>query len=57
MGAVIATVISYVLHFLFHYISARYIIGGDFPYRIKGFLPWTAAVVCCCSMTYLLKEL
>ena len=57
MGAVIATVISYVFQFAFHYISARFIIGGDFPYHMKMFLPWIAAVCCCCCVTYLLRDI
>ena len=56
MGAVIATVISYALQFIFHFLSAVFIIGGDFPYRITAFIPWILTAASCCAVSYLLSD-
>ncbi|MCR4780294.1 MAG: oligosaccharide flippase family protein [Ruminiclostridium sp.] len=57
MGAVIATIISYILQFSFHYISAKYIIGKDFPYSLTSFAPWIVCTAVCCAASYLLDGL
>lgn len=42
IGAALATAIAHTLQFLFHYVCARYILGkGDFPFRMRDFLPYT----------------
>jgi len=56
MGAVISTVISYMLQFIFHYISSRKLGGNDFPYRIVTFLPWILVTAAGCAVAYLLEE-
>lgn len=56
MGAVIATVISYALQFTLHYLSAVFVIGGEFPYRFTAFVPWIATVSLCCAAVYLLED-
>ena len=51
-GAVIATAISHGLQFLFHFLYARTINLGTFPFRMMDFMPWIVYVICICIFYY-----
>ncbi len=57
IGAVIATVIAHALQFLFHYISAKRINPGQFPFRISDFTPGLLAVSLTCVVFWFTREL
>lgn len=59
IGAVLATTISYILQFTFHYICAQRIIKEEFPYSMKIFLPgigivYTVAIFSLLSQSYVI---
>lgn len=56
-GAVIVTVISHGLQFLFHYICARNMLSKEFPFRIKEFIPGLIAVCLTCAVYMFTKGL
>ena len=56
LGAVIATVFSHFILFLFHYISAKRIGNGNFPFHIKQFV-FPGVIVCIiCFLCYLVNS-
>lgn len=56
-GAVIATAISHGLQFGFHYLSAKRIKPGEFPFEIVDFIPGFLAICCTCSVYWFTREL
>ena len=58
VGAALATCISHVFQFLFHYFSARFIIArGEFPFRLRFFAPWLALFLVFAVMAVLTPDL
>ncbi len=57
LGAVVATVVSHGLQFLFHFISAKRINPGEFPFILGDFLPGFTAVCGACVFYSFTKEL
>ena len=55
LGAVIATAISHGFQFLFHFIKAKRIKEGVFPFAIGDFVPYLAIVSCVCALYYILE--
>lgn len=51
LGAVIATAIAHGLQFVFHYICAKCINPGEFPFKIVQFIPGLLCV-CLTSVLY-----
>lgn len=57
MGAAVATMISYVALFFFHYFISKFAIGGEyFTFRLLTFLPGLAAVAATAGAFYLLYD-
>lgn len=56
-GAVVATAISHGLQFVFHLICAKRINTGEYPFRIKDFIPGLIAVCVTCFIYYMTREL
>ena len=56
-GAVIATAVSHGLQFGFHYISAKKINRGEFPFRLMDFIPAFLAICCTCIIYWFTREL
>ena len=56
-GAVIATLLSDVFLFVFHFINAKRLKEKHLVYRLRDFAPWTACVAISCVMFYLLKDM
>lgn len=56
-GAVIATAVSHGLQFGFHYLCAKRINPGQFPFQIRQFLPGFAAVCGTCVVYWFTREL
>lgn len=52
LGAVLATAISCGLQFVFHYICAKNINPGEFPFKLIDFLPGFLAVALTCVFYY-----
>ena len=55
-GAVIATAVSHGLQFGFHYLSAKRINPGEFPFRIMDFIPGFLAVCITCVIYWFTRE-
>ena len=55
-GAVVATVAVHALQFVFHYISAKKISSGNFPFKIIEFMPGFIAVAVSCVVYLITKE-
>ncbi len=55
-GAVIATAVSHGLQFCFHFISAKRINPGEFPFRITHFIPGLTAVCGTCVLYWLSRD-
>ncbi len=54
LGAAIATCVSHGFQFLFHYISARFIIDrGEFPFRMGLFIPYILAFFVMTGVSFL----
>ena len=47
-GAAEATFLSYLLLWIFHHLVAKYIIKGDYHYKIKTFIPAIAVMLIGC---------
>lgn len=56
-GAAIATAISRVLQFVFHYICAKRLPSKDFPFQIREFIPGLLAVCFVCIVYVFTKDL
>ena len=56
MGAVLATAISHGLQFGFHFVSAKRINPGDFPFSLKDLLPGLCAVLVTCFLYWVTKD-
>lgn len=56
-GAAVATLISYVLLFLFHEVIAKYCIVKGYQYSMKTFLPGILSLLICTGVFYFCKEL
>ena len=57
MGAAVATLISYAALFVFHYLIAKFAIGGEaFTFRLTLFLPGLLAVGAASAVFYLLYD-
>lgn len=56
MGAAVATLGSYILLFLFHHAIAKYVVGGDYPFSLRLFLPYTLMVLAAAAAFYLLPD-
>lgn len=56
-GAVVATVISHGLQFVFHFVSAKGIAPGEFPFEITDFIPGFTAVCIICIFYILTRDL
>lgn len=56
LGAVIATTISHGLQFIFHYICARRINPGKFPFKIQEFIPGIVIVGFTCVLYVITRE-
>ena len=55
IGAAVATLLSYAALFAFHHVIAKRLIGrGDYPYRLRRFLPGLCAVALCAALCYAL---
>ena len=57
VGAVIATAIAHGLQFIFHFICAKRINPGEFPFSFKQFLPGFLAVCGTCVFYWFTREL
>lgn len=55
-GAVIATAVSHGLQFAFHWICAKRITPGQFPFKLTFFIPGLFAVCATCLIYYLSNE-
>lgn len=55
-GAVIATTVSHGLQFGFHFISAKRINSGEFPFRFIQFVPGLIAVCGTCGLYWFTRE-
>lgn len=56
-GAVIATAVSHGLQFGFHFISAKRINPGEFPFKLRQFVPGFLAVCAACVLYWFTREL
>ncbi|MBR1423124.1 MAG: oligosaccharide flippase family protein [Ruminococcus sp.] len=56
-GAVIATAVSHGLQFGFHFICAKRINPGEFPFRLKQFVPGFLAVCGTCILYWFTREM
>ncbi len=56
-GAAIATLISYGLQFAFHWLCAQRIDPGEYPFKIKDFIPGFIAVCITCLIYVVTREL
>lgn len=56
-GAVIATAVSHGLQFLFHYVCAKRIQPGSFPFRLMEFFPGLLAIGATCVIYIFTKDL
>lgn len=56
-GAVIATAVAHGLQFVFHYICAKQIQPGAFPFRVFDFIPGILAVGAACILYICTKDL
>ena len=57
IGAVIATLVSHGLQFLFHYICGKRINTANFPFKMMDFIPGLLAVLAACVFYAFTKEL
>ena len=57
LGAVVATAVSHGLQFLFHFMCAKRINPGEFPFTLGDFFPGFAAVCGACVFYSFTKEL
>ena len=58
IGAGIATCIAHGVQFVFHFISARFIIKGDvFPFKIRFFMPYFLAFVTVVVLVFFTQDL
>ena len=55
-GAAVATLISYILLWLFHHLVSKYIIKENYHYRIKQFMPALIVMIICSVYVYLLQD-
>ena len=55
-GAAIATTVSHGLQFGFHFICAKRINPGDFPFKLIQFVPGFLAVCVTCAIAWLTRE-
>lgn len=55
-GAAVATLISYVLLWIFHHLVSKYIIKKNYHYRIRQFMPALAVMIICSVYVYLLQD-
>lgn len=56
LGAVVATAVSHSMQFCFHYLCAKRINSGEFPFKLAQFLPGLIAVCATCVMYWLTRE-
>ena len=57
MGAAVATLISYAALFVFHYLIAKFAIGGEaFTFRLTLFIPGLISVIAASAIFYLLYD-
>ena len=56
-GAVIATAVSHGLQFGFHYVAAKRISPGSFPFKLLDFMPGLIAICGTCVAYWLTREL
>jgi len=56
-GAVIATAVAHGLQFGFHYISAKRINPGEFPFKLSDFMPGLIAVCGTCAIYWFTRDL
>lgn len=56
-GAIIATTVSHGFQFGFHYIFAKRIGAGGFPFSMGDFIPWFLVVCVACIVYYLTSDL
>lgn len=57
LGAVIATMVAHGLQFVFHYFCAKRIQPGDFPFRMREFIPGFLALAGTCVLYLFTREL
>lgn len=57
LGAVIATALSHGLQFGFHFLCAKSIRAGDFPFAITDFIPSFIAVCATCFLYWITRDL
>lgn len=55
-GAAVATLISYILLWLFHHLVSKYIIKENYHYRIKQFMPALIVMIICSVYVYMLQD-
>ena len=55
-GAAVATLISYVLLWIFHHLVSKYVIKENYHYRIKQFMPALIIMVICAVFVYLMQD-
>lgn len=55
-GAAVATLIAYVMLWIFHHLVSKYIIGQDYHYRIWQFMPALIVMIICSVYVYLLQD-
>jgi len=57
VGAVIATATAYSLQFTFHFIRAKQINPGEFPFKLREFIPGLVAMAGTCLFYWFTREL
>lgn len=55
-GAAVATLVSYVLLWIFHHLVSKYVIKENYHYRIKQFMPALIIMVICAVFVYLMQD-
>lgn len=56
-GAVFATTVAYGIQFCFHYCYVKKMNNGDFPFKIKDFIPGLIAVIGACVFYLITKDI
>lgn len=58
VGAAIATLVSHILLFIFHHLLSYYVVNqGDYPFRLRFFLPYLLSILTVILVVSLTKEL